>query len=393
MKGTQKQISDCIYKILLDDLKEELKDDIVLQKKSFVVVPKQCEVNYKLEKELRLFTARDQLTCLMNIDSYSSCWVSQCPDLHGRLNNMQFRVTFADYMALDVPIGSDVINKLLPTKFRDHRRFKRFDPRGYAIRNTKATDFDYSNQHDFMVNSLCGVIRYGGIQVMKEKKEFLGPIAPMDGNTSKSNSIRPDLVFECDHLSQKYYVDKIFGDVKCLHMGSHYDKTPKYQIGHPCHAIENRAVKVTAEYMAKAKAIDKLAAAPRPEIGPCLRYVTSQGTVTGLGFGTFGEVSRSVKTLVSFVASEVAKRSKSSADKARSKSAASWMFKRWIGMDCLRSKADLLIGRDFITKPNPEQRLRDKTSFKLRLKRRLRQENDDFHLFMNQPWAGFFDRS
>ena len=72
-----------------------------------------------------------------------------------------------------------------------------------------------------------------------------------------------------------------------------------------------RADKVHAEYLAKARALDrKWCGTPigRGVIGPIERRLVSYGRVAGVDFGYYGEMSKDASELLSFAAGEIAAR-------------------------------------------------------------------------------------
>lgn len=188
----------------------------------------------------------------------------------------------------------------------------------------------------------------------------------------------------------------ILGDIKCIHFRDfYYDRGV---VEDDLYAISKRANQVPASYSGKADALDKSYYKTDPKadgIGPFRTVLKSKGTVTGLCFGCFGEVSRSVKTLLSFAVDEYCKCSNLafSDDMKNLKRRMYSVFRNKIAMATLRDNANLLRKRIFVVRPNAVQNLKALYLKGISSHTLDREIEDDWFQFFIEPQAGFVRRS
>ena len=296
----------------------------------------------RLERDMRnLEVADPRRASFLNADAFSRVWVSAWPCADAWLSNAEFVEVMATYFGMDSPACVGLVGKSIAGST------ERVDSGGFVLSGVSLKGDGWRTQHDGVKWTVAEVIRQAQAKVDVEP---YGLFAPLVGNAGgqqqrglvvrRRQGLIPDLLVD---LGSRW---ELF-DVKTLHFTPH---TYKPQATRPrVRAVELRAEKVPRECLSQAHTLDEaFNGTPRNVRGPVESKLHAMGKITGLVFGAFGEVSKSVAELTSRVAEVAAKRyfrDIGLVSPARAKGGLVWAIRRRLGMMAWKQVVRLRLSR------------------------------------------------
>ena len=164
----------------------------------------------------------------------------------------------------------------------------------------------FDRNHDALVHVHADAAREAGLLVQTEVRGLLTAGLPPAARAAAAAELRTS-GRSWSQLVPDLMVDQAVYDMKVIHYcPSRYGCT---QVAAPARALaaNTRASKVPGEYIKKAKDVDReYAHTPADQVGPVERALADLGGATGLVYGHFGEASKSVADLQTYIAESMA---------------------------------------------------------------------------------------
>ena len=296
----------------------------------------------------------EELMAFLSVDALSSIWVTQCPDYIGRLNDVEFMTTVADYLALPVPYCKPYVGRPLPAATIERSRLKIADLRGLAFRNARVQGDGWRRCHDAALTTLVAILKDAGVDVEREPSRLFDAALPgVDPRciapTEAVGKITPDFLLDLPEVQNDEgetlcEACVILGELKMIHGGSPYDLCVKKPM-HRLYAVENRSHKIRKAYFTAASTLDAKFSDASP--GPFTKHLQALGDIWGLVSGVYGESNGNLRKLLDYAAHLTPSTSDASAFAVVKHS-----YYRRFANTVYRAKAGLLSRRLYLVKPN-----------------------------------------
>ena len=283
----------------------------------------------------------------MNVDSYGTVWVRAWPSNDMWCSDPEFLEVTCRYMGLPSPACAPNVGM--------HIGRTRAHLDAYGLRLCAATlpGDGYRNQHDAIKWQNLVDMREMGVPCNAEVYGLFAHLLPQVARhhfdqlpKRKRQGILPDMMATCRQGPGEPARSTLI-ELKTLHYGA----TTYPDTDQRCGAVAQRASRIGAEYLRKARTLDRtwLGTAPNQQ-GPVELHLRDHGAVWGVVFGSWSEASGDVDWLLSeAVAVGLSGRrhfrpsDDDEPDRMRSILAAT-LRRRW-GMTALRANARLLLER------------------------------------------------
>ena len=283
----------------------------------------------------------------LNLDRFSTTWVSCWPSKDAYLTNAEFREVASFYFGLPSPACGPKRGERIGSS-RDV-----LDAYGCRLTTAKLPGDGWRTQHDALKWRLAQDLGEMHARASTEVYGlFAGCLPPaarrqVDGMPRRQRQgIVPDFVVYApwDGPEQPFLLE-----LKTLHHGRTTYPASSSGAASRCAAVARRARALPGEYLSKARRLDsRLCGTPEGVVGPVERQLQQFGGLRGLVFGAWGEASSDCEVLLSHAAGVGAERhwrSMGSRDQPAAVGTLAWLLRRRWGMTALRENARLKLDR------------------------------------------------
>jgi hypothetical protein len=282
----------------------------------------------------------------MNLDTFSTVWVSCWPHKDAYLSNEEFVEVATRYMGLPSPSCEISAGEPIGNTRSVLDRF------GMRLSTATLPGDGLRVQHDSILWRLVEDCREMGVPVQPEVYGLFASCLPQpaaqqfrDLPVRQRQGLVPDLLCTLQ-WDGRGPARRLLFEVKTLHCGpSTYPSGPAAR----CSAVNRRAGQLPGEYAAKARRVDEqYAGAAAGSVGPVLQRLQGFSPVRGFVFGSFGEASADVSKLLDALAWAGARKHMGpmgAASLAVARSSLHWLLRRRWAMTACRENARLTLGR------------------------------------------------
>ena len=280
----------------------------------------------------------------MNLDRFSTVWVSAWPTKESYLSNPEFAEVASVYFGMPSPCCRQSVGEPIGNTRST------LDVFGMRLAAATLPGDGWRTQHDAIKWQIEQDAREMGIRHRTEVYGLFSACMPQQSRRAaaemlpprKRQGVVPDFLF---NIALDGPERELLFELKTLHFGS--STYPESQ--QRCAAVARRARGLPAEYAAKARRVDQqFCSTARGAVGPVEAKLRTFDPVRGIVFGTWGEASPEVERLVHiFSSSGAAKhwRSMHAASPAEAKGGLAWLLRRRWAMTALRENARLKLER------------------------------------------------
>ena len=284
----------------------------------------------------------------LNMDKFSTVWVSTWPSPDCRVSNAEFSEIAARYFGLPSPACAPLVGQVIGNT----RSF--LDAHGSRLAAASLPGDGFRTQHDAIKWRLDEDMREMGMRSRTEVYGLFAAVLPQHARETvsqwpmrKRQGLVPDFVVALPQAGQNpsEAVDELF-ELKTLHHGT---TTYPAAVAPRSRAVDRRSDALPGEQATKARRLDqRFCGTQVGEVGPVSRRLASYGAVRGLVVGHWAEGSSHMEDLLSGAAHTGSLRHWG-AMRAREPTDAlgtlAWILRRRWGMAAWRSAARLLLDR------------------------------------------------
>jgi hypothetical protein len=300
-----------------------------------------------LDVQIRDLAVGDMRRCAwLNLDCFSTAWVTCWPAPDAYLSNAEFAEVAARYFGLPSPACAPVVGACIGGTRAT------LDPYGARLAAATLPGDGWRTQHDCLKWRLVEDAREMGVAVRPEVYGLFAACIPQARRRSldelplrKRQGLVPDLLVRARWGAQGPERD-ILLELKTLHYGS---STYPERAVRRCSAVAGRAAGLPGEYAAKARRVDSSFCGTQPgDVGPVEAKLRSMEAVRGLVFGAWGEASPDVTALLHVLADAGVLRHQRrmlARDAVEARAALLWLMRRRWGLTAVRENARLLLAR------------------------------------------------
>ena len=299
----------------------------------------------QLDVDFRALPADDmRKRAWVNVDKFSTTWVTAWPDPIGHLTNAELMEISTFYFGLPSPACHSFVGQQIGSS-RDV-----VDRYGCKLTTAVLPGDGWRTQHDALKWCLTDDLKYAQVRSTTEVYGLFAPLLPQRARKElgglplrQRQGLLPYFMIYC--TDEKQIEHPTLFELKTLHFGSStYANNAKR-----CAAVQTRARRVHQEYVTKARKLDAdYWDAEDGSDGPVLCKLRSFGFVRGLAFGAWGEASEATEDLLHLIAHAAARahwRKMNCRDEAKAVGAFAWSVRRRWPMSALRENARLKIDR------------------------------------------------
>ena len=299
----------------------------------------------RLDVDIRALAPDDMRRCSwLNVDKFSTTWVSAWPDADAFLANAEFSEVTTFYFGLPSPACRPMVGQRVGTSRMV------LDAYGNRLTTLPLPGDGWRTQHDAIKWKLSADMLDMHVRSSTEVYGLFAPLIPQIGRNRldgeprrKRQGLVPDfMVYE---RSQGMELP-CFIELKTLHFGS---STYPLNLQSRCEAVARRAAGLHGEYCEKARSVDtSYCETLDGHVGPVLQKLLSYGHVRGVVFGAWAESSPDTERLLSQLARQGANakwRQMGSNDPESAVGCLAWLLRRRWGLTALRECARLKLER------------------------------------------------
>jgi len=279
----------------------------------------------------------------LNVDRFSTCWVSAWPSPTASLSNDEFLEASTNYFGLASPSCSDVVGERIGATRNC------VDPHGCRLTTATLPGDGWRTQHDSLKWQIHQDCKDNHGRINTEVYGLFAACIPQEGRRSlerepvrKRQGLVPDFMVYADIDGAER---ALLMELKTLHYGtSTYPNAERR-----CEAVARRARALPAEYAAKAARADRqYCGTADGEVGPVTRRLQRFEPVRGLVFGAWAECSPEVEKLLTWLAKTGAARhwrTMGCLDDTHARGILAWAIRRNWAIAALRENARLKLDR------------------------------------------------
>ncbi len=284
----------------------------------------------------------------LNLDSFSTAWVTCWPSKDQYLSNSEFSEIAARYFGLPSPACEALYGESIAGTKQTLDRF------GVRLGALPLLGDGWREQHDCLKWQIVQDAREMGVPVLPEVYGLFAACIPQRGRhrfnalpLRKRQGLVPDMRLTMQWQGSGPARD-ILLEVKTLHFAHTTYPTPVGAAAR-CHAVARRAAAIPGEYSTKARKVDRLyCGTAEGSTGPVEARLRNYDPVKSIVFGAFGEASKDVHDLLSALARAGAMRHHRDmlvCGPAEAIGPLAWLLKRRWGVLAARENARLLLSR------------------------------------------------
>ena len=279
----------------------------------------------------------------VNLDRFSTVWVSAWPNMEFQFSNPEFREVATFYFGLPSPACAARVGE----RIGNSREV--LDAYGNRLTTLALPGDGWRTQHDAIKWRLVQDAREMHVRMRHEVYGLFAECIPQQGRREadamplrKRQGLVPDYLV---HVAIDGPERPMLLELKTLHFG-----TSTYTAAaERCRAVARRADAVPGEYAAKAREIDRrFCGTPRGVTGPVERKLQTYEPVRGIVFGAWAEASPVTESLLQCLALTGAQRhwqGMRCPAPPQAAGALAWLLRRRWGLTALREHARLKLDR------------------------------------------------
>ena len=284
----------------------------------------------------------------LNLDRFSTTWVSAWPSPDCRVSSAEFSEIVSRYFGVPSPACEPLVGQLIGNTRRT------LDAYGSRLTTASLPGDGFRTQHDTIKWRLDEDMLEMGVKARTEVYGLFASVLPQAAHDElshwtarKRQGLVPDFAIALPENGQSPSLAQngLF-ELKTLHYGT---STYPRNLSARCGAVNRRSDALPGEAAAKARLLDTWHCGTADgEVGPVARRLAAYGPVRGLVFGHWAEASMHVEALLSGCAHTgslrhwIGMRARDPADAIGS---LAWTLRRRWGMTAWRSAVRLLLDR------------------------------------------------
>ena len=299
----------------------------------------------KLDVDIRALAPGDmRRAAWLNLDRFSTTWVTAWPSDDTILSNPEFREIATFFFGMPSPACAGLVGEKIGNT-NDV-----LDAFGVRLAAATLPGDGWRTQHDAIKWRIAQDAREMHVRLRTEVYGLFAASIPQAARAQadrlsarKRQGLVPDFMLYAplDGPERALLVE-----LKALHYGS---ATYPQRAAARCNAVARRAGALPAEYARKARQIDQqYCGTARGQVGPMAAKLLTFEPVRGIVFGAWGEASPTATKLLSLMSEMGAERhwrGMRCEDSSRARGAIAWMLRRRWGLTALREAARLKLDR------------------------------------------------